>query len=434
VTEVDTSHPVVPDRLRDDGDFRRYFSARLLSSTGTAVTFVALPVLVYRLSGSPFLTALVSALEAVPYLVFGLVFGALTDRWDRQRVMVFADLAAGAVMGSIPLAHFLGVLAVPQVMVVAFVVPSLATLFDGANFGALPVLVGRDRIAIANTAVFGSATAVEIVVPGLVGLGMAVINPATLLVVDALSFVASALLIRGVVRAMHDRSRVPGPLTRQALLGDIGEGLRFLVGHPGVRTMTVIGTVQCISGGGFTALLVVWCDRVLDVGTDGIRFGLIYCGWSIGSLLATVLLSRLLRTYSPADVALGALPVSAVLGVLTALAEDWRFAALGLLGWAIAYTMVIVNTISYRQQVTPEPLLGRVNLAGRMLSWGLGWTIGSALGGLLGQLVGIRPALVAAAALGFLSVLIAWTSPLRGQRGGPLVAPVEDTGDTISST
>jgi predicted MFS family arabinose efflux permease len=242
---------------------------------------------------------------------------------------------------------------------------------------------------------------------------MAVVSPATLLVVDALSFVASALLIRGVMRAMYDRTRVPVPLTRQVLLGDIAEGLRFLVRHPGVRTMTIVGTVQCISGGGFIALLVVWCDRVLDVGTDGLRFGLIYCGWSVGSLLATVLLTRLLRSYSPAGIALGALPFSAVLGVLTALAPDWQLAALGMLGWAIAYTMVVVNSISYRQQVTPEPLLGRVNLAGRMLSWGLGWTVGAALGGLLGQLVGIRAALVVAAALGFLSVAIAWTSPLR---------------------
>ena len=120
------------------------------------------------------------------------------------------------------------------------------------------------------------------------------------------------------------------------------------------------------------------------------------------------------------------LPVSAVLGVLTALAPDWQLAALGMVGWAIAYTMVVVNTISYRQQVTPEPLLGRVNLAGRMLSWGLGWTLGSALGGLLGQLVGIRAALVAAAALGFLSVAIAWASPLRTDRIRP--------GHTISGT
>ena len=426
MTEVRSAQPEAPSRLRDDADFRRYFAARLLSSTGTAVTFVALPVLVYRLSGSPFLTALVSALEAVPYVVFGLLFGALADRWDRQRVMVFADISAALVMASIPLAHLLGVLTVPHVMVVAFVVPSLATLFDGANFGALPVLVGRDRIAVANTAVFGSATAVEIVVPGAVGLAMAVVSPATLLVIDALSFVASGLLIRGVVRAMYDRTRVPPPLSRHVLLGDIGEGLRFLVRHPGVRTMTIVGTVQCISGGGFIALLVVWCDRVLDVGTDGIRFGLIYCGWSVGSLLATVLLTRLLRTYSPADIALGALPVSAVLGVLTALAPDWQLAALGMVGWAIAYTMVVVNTISYRQQVTPEPLLGRVNLAGRMLSWGLGWTLGSALGGVLGQLVGIRAALVAAAALGFLSVAIAWASPLRTDRIRP--------GHTISGT
>lgn len=84
-----------------------------------------------------------------------------------------------------------------------------------------------------------------------------------------------------------------------------------------------------------------------------------------------------------------------------------------LLARGTAYTLVVVNSISYRQQVTPEHLLGRVNTAGRMLSWGAGWTLGAVLGGTLGHVLGAGPALVAVASLGLVSVVVAWTSPLR---------------------
>jgi MFS family permease len=75
---------------------------------------------------------------------------------------------------------------------------------------------------------------------------------------------------------------------------------------------------------------------------------------------------------------------------------------------------VIVNSISYRQLVTPEQLLGRVNTAGRMLSWGVGWTLGSITGGVLGSHYGIRTAMVVMGVFGFAGVVVAWTSPLRG--------------------
>ena len=88
-------------RLRDDPDFRRYWLARALSITGSMVTAIALPVLVYRLSGSTVLTALVTALESAPYLLTGLFAGALADRWNRRRVMVSADLVNAVLVGSI---------------------------------------------------------------------------------------------------------------------------------------------------------------------------------------------------------------------------------------------------------------------------------------------------------------------------------------------
>lgn len=408
-------------RLRDDPDFRRYWCARLLSVIGTIISYVALPVLVYRMSGSAMLTALVAGLEAAPYLVFGLFAGALSDRWNRRVVMVVADVVDAAAIASVPMAYWLGSLTVPHVLVVAFVVPAVAVFFDGANFGALPVLVGRDRIARANASVFGAATSAEIVLPSVVGVGLAVMHPAAMLLVDALSYLASAVLVASISRPLHDASRRRVPLSRRVLWDDIVEGLRFLITHAGVRTMTIVGALQCLAGGGFVALMVVWCDRTLDIGTSGLRFGMVYGSWSVGGLVAALVLPRLLRTLTPAQVTLRALPVSAVLGIVTSLTSTWILAALGLFAWSCAYTMVVVNSISYRQQVTPEPLLGRVNTAGRMLAWGLGWTLGAVAGGVLGNLLGIRPALVIMASMSVVAVAVAWTSPLRRAATEPAV-------------
>ncbi|CUR58955.1 Major facilitator superfamily MFS_1 [metagenome] len=416
-------------RLRDDADFRRYWWSRLLSLTGTLITLIALPVLVYRLSGSPLLTALVSACEAVPYLLFGLFAGALSDRWNRKRVMVSADVVNAVLMATVPLAHWLDVLSVPHLMVIAFAVPAVAVFFDGANFGALPMLVGRDRIALANARVWGAQTVTEIAVPSLVGVSLAVLHPATLLALDSLSYLVSAWFVLRIGRAMHDATRERARLTTRVLFADIREGLRFLVDHAGVRTMTIVGSLQCVAGGGFVALMVAWCDRVLGIGTEGVRFGLVYGGWSVGALIASLSLTRLLRVATAARITLYALPASAALGLLAAQTTQWVAALLALLLWSCAYTLVVVNSISYRQEVTPEHLMSRVNTAGRMLAWGVGWTLGAVAGGALSHAIGLRPALTVMSSVSLVAVVVAWTSPLRGLVNRPVGASTASSGD-----
>jgi predicted MFS family arabinose efflux permease len=248
---------------------------------------------------------------------------------------------------------------------------------------------------------------------------LAVLNPANLLTLDALSFVASALAVRGIVRAMSEQRDGQPRLRPKVVCADIAEGVRYLVRHPGVRTMTIVGSLQSFGGGGFMALIVVWCDRVLHVGTSGLRFGLVWGTWGIGGLIAAVGLPKLLKRLPPAAITLYALPVSAVLGVLTPLSPGWVAASIATLVWGSAYVLVIVNAISYRQQVTPEHLLGRVNTAGRMLSWGVGWTLGAAFGGVLGKTVGIRTGMVLMGLAGFVAIVVAWTSPLRTIAAGP---------------
>src|SRR6476659_5348321 len=109
--------------------------------------------------------------------------------------------------------------------------------------------------------------------------------------------------------------------------------------------MTIVGSVQSFGGGGFMALIVVWCDRVLHIGTLGLRFGLVWGMWGIGGLIAALSLPKLLKRMSPAAITLYALPVSALLGVLSSLSPHWIVAALALFVWGSAYVLVIVNAV-----------------------------------------------------------------------------------------
>lgn len=402
-----------PPGLLRDPQFARYLVARGLSGVGNVATLIALPVLIYRSSGDPGLTALVAALEAAPYIVFGLFAGALTDRWNRKRVMVVADVLAALLLASIPVAAWWGVLTVPHVLVVAFAGPAVGVFFDGAVFGAVPLLVGRSRIAEANSIAWSLHSFIEIVVPAAVGALLAVLHPAWLLGLDAATFALSAALVAGISRPMHDATRARPPFTVGQVFRDIGEGLRYLVGHPGVRSMTVIGTLLMVSIGGYMSLSVVWIDRVLGLGTEGWRFGVTYGAWALGGLAASLSLPRLVRRATPARIALAALPVASGLGLVVSRLQLWWLTAALMVFWAAAVTLVTINSATYRQQVTPEHLLGRVNTAGRMLSWGLGWTGGAFLAGAVVGALGLRPTMLLFASVTCVAAVFAWLSPLR---------------------
>ena len=366
-----------PARLRDDADFRRFWLARLVTVLGGSITYVALPVLVYRMTGSPFLTGVTAAFEALPYLLFGFVAGALADRLDRRRVMIVAELAGAAVTATVPLAHLAGALTVPHLLAVAFLVPAVFVVFDAADFGAVPALVGRERLPAANSALWGVSTVVELAGLPLAGALLAYVDAADLLALDALSFVASALLVRAVRRALSDRREAAPARLRD----DVVEGLRHLWGHVPARLMTVVGALQCVAGGAFTGQLVVWADRSFGVREGDVRLGLLFAAWSVGSLVTTLALPRLARRSGAPAVVRVAAPASAALCVVSALAPTWQLGCVALAAWGAAYMSVVVNAVTYRQQVTPEALLSRVGTAGRVLSFGVGWPVGSLLGG-----------------------------------------------------
>jgi hypothetical protein len=387
---------VAPRPLRGDADFLRYWAARTVSVSGSAVSFVVLPVLVYRLTNSPLWTGVVSVAETIPYLLLGLLAGAIADRLNRRWMMVSTDLASAAVVASIPLAALLGAVTAVQALIVAGLAGTLFVFFDAAAFGALPTLVGRDRVAAANSRVWSAATVAEVVVPAATGAALAVLTPPSLMTVDAVSFAISALLVTRITRRLS-QTRDAGPSDRPRLGAEIREGVRFLWSHPAMRTVTLIGTAQAVAGGAFAGQLVVYADRALGVHKGDPRLGVLYAGWSGGSLIAALLLPRLSSRFAANRTVTAVLPVSAALAVAVALAPAFAVAVPLIVAWGVAYMLVVVSAVTYRMQVTPEPLLSRVNTLGRMLSYAFGFPVGALLAGSIAAAVGVRAGLLAAA-------------------------------------
>ncbi len=400
-------------RLRDDPAFVRFWLSRVISIAGSGVTYVALPVLVYRLTGSPLITGLVTAVESLPYLAIGLVAGAIADRRDRRRVMVVGDVVSAVVVATVPLAAALGRLTAVHALLVAAALATAFVFFDAAEFGALPTLVGSERLPAANSAVWGASTLVEIVTPAAAGAALVALSPSTLLAVDAASFFLSALLIRGIRRALSQ----PRGGERRRMRQDIAEGLRFLWHESTVRTMSFVGAAQSVSGGAFVGQLVVYADRAFGVHQGDARLGLVYGVWGFGSLAATTVLPWLVRRAGAARITLLAMPISATLALALAVAPSYAAALVLTALWGGVYMLVVVNAITFRQQNTPEHLQSRVNVAGRMLSWGLGWPVGALLGGAVAAVAGVRVALVAAALVTAVGAALAFLSPLRRASG-----------------
>jgi predicted MFS family arabinose efflux permease len=177
--------------------------------------------------------------------------------------------------------------------------------------------------------------------------------------------------------------------------------------------MTILGACQSIAGGAFVGQLVVWADRSLSIRAGDVRLGVLYAAWGVGALAAALLTARLTRRIGAPRLTLLGLPASAALAVGTALSPNWVVGTVFMVAWSAAYMLVVINTINYRQQVTPERLMSRVNTAGRMLSFGAGFPLGALLGGAVAAGAGPVAGMLAGAGMAAAGAVYAWVSPLR---------------------
>jgi MFS family permease len=372
-------------------DFRLLWFGETVSLLGTAMAAVAMPlVAVTVLHASTFTVAALVAMSWLPWLLIGLPAGAWVDRLPYRAVMVICDLIAVVIYASVPVAAWLGVLGVGQLLVVGLLGGSVTVFFSTAYQAYLPVLVSEQQLVEGNAKMQGSAAAAQLGGPGLAGLVAQALSAVTTVLFNAASFLVSAACLLTI---RTTAPRPVRPLQAQGIRADISEGVRFVAGDRYLRPMGLFGAIANLALSGNQALAVVFLVRTVGVGPLAVGLLLAVPGISglLGALTARRLTGRMGTARALLLSALAALPF----GLLIPLTQPGPALAFYITGTLIAATGTATASIiiaSFRQAYSPPGKRGRVTATMSVLIAGTS-PFGALLAGALGAAIGVRAAL-----------------------------------------
>ncbi|SMQ71230.1 Predicted arabinose efflux permease, MFS family [Plantibacter sp. VKM Ac-1784] len=387
---------------------RVYLWSRGISWTGNALTAVALPLMLFQLTGSAALAGLLAAVEAVPYLVLGLPVGALVDRWSPRSTLTGSSVISALATASVPMAAIFDAVTPAHLVLVGLTTSIAFVFFDAASFGAIPAIVGRTGIAAATARMMTVSTLIGIAGPPLGGLIAATTGGPAVLLIDAASYLVGALLLSRI--AVLDGRPESDGAARGRLRDGILEGLRYIRSVPIIRDLTLLGIGNSLAGGAVSGLLIVAAVRTLGLDTDSPAIGVLFGASAVGALASSWLIGRLQRRIRTGVITAAGLVLSALGIAGWSVAGSFALGCATLVAWQIGTTTVSLNGIIVRQTLTPAGLQGRVNTTARMIAWG-GQPLGAGAAGLLADTIDVSTALLIAAAVALLTAIIAMTLP-----------------------
>jgi MFS family permease len=374
-------------------DYWKLWISSAASNLADGVFWIAFPLLAVQLTDSPLLIAGVAIVGRLPWLIFVLIAGALADRLDRRRTMVSVAAFRTLVAGGLAVGIVLGVVNLPILYITAFALGVGETLFDTAAQSIMPSVVAREQLSRANGRLYAAElTANQFIGPPLGGLlaGIAI----------ALAFAGSALAFAvGVVglsllTGSFKPAASPGATS---IVEDIREGLRYLRSHRVLRTMALmVGGANLASSAAFS-IIVLYVVAPGPMGLDEFGFGVLMTTMGLGSLAGSLLAERVERRLGRSRLLVVAVAVMAATIAIPGLtAQPLLVGASFALSGAFIMMWNVV-TVSLRQRIVPDRLLGRINASYRLLAWG-SQPIGALLGGLIGEFIGLQAVFLAAGA------------------------------------
>ena len=404
-------------------DFLKLWSAETVSQFGTQISLLALPlVAIDVLHVSAFKVATLTTVEFLPFLLVSLPAGVWVDRLPRRPILIAGDLARAGLLASIPIAYWMDVLTIWQLYGVGFFVGIATVFFDVAYQSYLPSLVERRQIIDGNSKLEISRSAAQTGGPGLAGVLIGLLKAPPAILIDAVSFLASALFILRIRKTeTSQRERAP----RRKMRIELREGLSYVLRHPYLKNIAASTALYNFFGMLGFAVLIVFARRELHLAP--LAIGVAFSIGNLGAMMAALTANRI-----SGRVGVGrTIILSSVIGGPIFLIIP--FAPHGNAALAVIVPALIVGTfagvtynivqLSLRQAFTPERIQGRMNSVMRFIVWGT-IPLGSLTGGALASSIGLKATLIVSGvgcSLAFLPVLF---SPVRSVREMP--EPLED--------
>ena len=389
---------VSPARL--GSSFRWLLSASFVTNVGDGIAISAGPLLVASLTRDPLLVSMALLSEYLPVLLFGVIGGVAADRFDRKRMVILVNIGRVFVLVALVAIITSGAVNIALVLLALFVLGTAETFADSASSTLIPSLVARDDLGIANARMQGAFLLTNQLLLPPVGAFLFAIGPAIPFAANAAAFALGAVLISRVVVDVREAQA-----DRPSFHAETLEGIRWLLGHPPMRTLALtIFTFNVTYGAAWSVLVLYAGDRL---GMNEIGFGLLTTAVAVGGIFGIVFYGRLERRFSLADIMRVGLLIETCTHLVLALTTSAAVALATLVVFgAHAFVWGTTSTV-VRQRAVPDAVLGRVTGVYRVAIMG-GLVIGTPIGGLLARSFGITAPFWFAFAGSALLVAILW--------------------------
>jgi MFS family permease len=398
--------PIVPARL--GRSFRWLLASALFSNLGDGIALAAGPLLVASQTADPFLVAMAYFVQVAPPLLFSLWAGAAADRLNRRTIAIVLNVSRAIVLAFLAATIVNGSVSIALVLVALFLLSTAETFADIAEGSLLPRIVPREHLATANVRISGAFLGVNQLIAPPIGAFLFVAGAAIPFAADAVCYLFGAVLISRLARDVgaHERDDLPeveatedavsrpaGAAARsnpapqaQGVLRDIGEGIRWLVAHPAMRTLVITIVAFNVTYGAAWSVLVLYVRDQLGMGEIG--YGIVTAASAVGGIIGTTAYEALTRRFSLSDLMRAGLIIETVTHLTLALTRT-PVVALGIFFVFGAHAFVWGTTATtIRQRAVPDALLGRVTGVYRVGIFG-GLVVGAPIGGFLARGFGI---------------------------------------------
>lgn len=400
-------------------DFVKLWGSLTVVHFGGQITFLALPLTAALvLNASPFEVGVLTALEALPYPIFGLFAGVFVDRARKLPVIIACDVGRGLALLAVPVCAWTGWLAMPVLYFVGFMIGLLTVIGWPAYQVFMTERVGRDNLVEANAKIGVADSAAQLMGPGLAGALVQWLTAPFAILFDATFFFLSAWMLRGIPPRDSDAPKV----TPRSLRDEIMEGLRVVWHNRTLRALVWSISIWQVFRHAFIAIVVLFAAR--ELGFSAGHVGAMFMVAGLGSLAAAGVTARLNARFGMGPTMLAGIAGTGVAWLVMGAASGGYWIAsivfgLGLFTLDLSAMTFFINYLSIRQAATPDRLLGRVTATMICLTVASA-PLGGLAGGWVGDHLGLRAAmLLAGAGALFLGPLVAWLSPIARMRELP---------------
>ncbi len=366
-------------------DYLLLWAGQAVSSFGSQITQLTFPLLVLALTGSPAQAGLVGAARALPFALLSLPAGALVDRWDRKRLMIWCDAGRALALGSVPLALALGRLSLGQLAIVSTIEGTLFLFFNLAESSCLPQVVEREQLPGALTQNQVTDSLAQLLGPTLGG-ALYAFGAAVPFLADAISYLVSLLTLRFIRRPLQEeRTAAPGRLR-----DEMSEGIAWLWRQEPLRFLALLTGGLMVCSVGYPLIMIVLGERV---GASSFAIGLIFAGGGAGSVVGGLLTPWLQRRFRFGPLMIWSAWIWALTWLFFLFAPNVPTLALANAAAFIIVPVYMITQYRYRLAATPDRLQGRMNAVFRLIIWG-SQPLGVALAGLLLERLGPEATIV----------------------------------------